>query len=934
MNSKVCVVWGLVVVLVALSVGCTTTGPISQDALDGDVSLLVDVVYDQVNVDTAGETGHDAEGTDSSKDSGQDVQDANADTSDAGMDHGIDVLVDNGGGDARFDAIDDTGADDAQADEGRDNSPVDPGAVDIDTDAIVGELILEPDVTELSFGSVVPGCPGTPLNLRLMNPGDESMVLTDIWFEVESPAIGVSGSPASFPYLLVGDGGSVELQFSFTPASVGEYEATICLSYEGMPGDIPVCVVLSGTAADCAPGTHKCSCACVDDSLIENCGTRCSPCTTAVSGAAPTCVMSGSAWQCSFTCLDGYHQCGGSCKSDSDPNACGPSCTLCYSQANADRACRDGQCALDCREDWGDCDGIYSTGCEENLLTNENCGECDATCTSAPAHAVPACGDTGCSFECLSGYHADGNLCAVNNVDWCCGDDGVGGSCRDCAFMQNPMPPHTTGICVGLIDFSCQLVCESGWMSTTGGVNDGCECYFVSDFDQPGNGVDEDCDGSDGRPDLAWYVSTTGSDLADGSASAPFRTIQKAVDSAEGTFIRKHVYIAAGVYEENVTVVGPVSLIGGFSTDGAWTYSEMNVTTIVAMGKTAGRTIAIDAVDVGQEAWFASLTLVAGAEVQASDGVDVYGVKCSECPGLGLYRLNVSVGPGGNVTEVPVGANGVKGGNGGTGSSIGTPGAGGVSACGREGGVGGIGGSSSSGYAGMPGNIVGEGGGAGGSGGVSTWAGDGGNGAGCSVSGQDRGGAQTVGSVVGGYWLGTAGTNGEDGCSGHGGGGGGGGRGVSSQSGVQYGSGGGGGGAGGCAGGGGPGGKAGGASLGVLLDQSTGARIENCVISTSDAGDGGVGGNGGTGGTGGLGGPWTNGQSGYYSGEGGTGGQGTNGGKGGGGAGGVSYAVYLSDTVLTLPGNNTLSNGQPGIGGSTSGIKNAVDGVSGLFNSP
>ncbi len=932
MNLKGCVVRVLVAVLVALSVGCTTTGPISQDALDADVSLLVDVVYDQVEGDTPTDTGRDVEGADSSGDMGLDIQDAGADASDNGMDSGIDVVVDQGGGDAVFDVTDDTGADDVQADAGRDTQVSDPGAEDTDEDVTTGGLVLDPDVAEMSFGNVLPGCSGTPQTLRLLNPGEELIVLTGIWFETESPAIQVNGLPASFPHTLAG-GEELDLQFSFAPATAGTYETTICVSYEGMPEDIPVCVVLSGTAADCGPGTHKCSCECADDSSVETCGTRCSPCTTAVSGAAPACVKSGSVWQCSFACLDGYHQCGGSCKSDIDPNACGSSCTLCYSQANADRACRDGQCAFDCRDGWGDCDGIYSTGCEESLLTNENCGGCDVACTSAPSHGVPACADTGCSFECLSGYHADGNRCEVNNVDWCCGDDGVGGTCRDCAFMQTPMPPHTTGICVGLIDFSCQLVCEPGWMSTTGGVNDGCECHFVSDFDQPGNGVDEDCDGSDGRTDLAWYVSTTGSDLADGSATAPFRTIQKAVDSAEGAFIRKHVYIAAGVYEENVTVVGPVSLIGGFSTDGAWTYSETNVTTIVAMGKVAGRTIAIDAVDVSQEAWFASLTLVAGAEVQTSDGVDEYGVKCSKCPGLGLYRLDVSVGPGGNVTEVPVGANGANGGNGGAGSYVGMPGAGGVSACGREGGAGGMGGSISSGYAGDPGNIVGEGGGAGGAGGVSTWAGDGGNGAGCTVSGQDRGGAQTVGSVVSGYWLGTAGTTGEAGCSGHGGGGGGGGRGYYGEY-PEYGGGGGGGGAGGCAGAGGPGGKAGGASLGVLLDQSTGARIENCVISTSDAGDGGVGGTGGTGGTGGLGGPWTNGESGYYSGEGGIGGQGTNGGKGGGGAGGVSYAVYLSDTVLILPGNNTLSNGEPGVGGSTSGIKNAVDGVSGLFNSP
>ena len=39
---------------------------------------------------------------------------------------------------------------------------------------------------------------------------------------------------------------------------------------------------------------------------------------------------------------------------------------------------------------------------------------------------------------------------------------------------------------------------------------DGCECEFISDIDEPFDGIDADCDGQDGDPVDGVYVSEIG----------------------------------------------------------------------------------------------------------------------------------------------------------------------------------------------------------------------------------------------------------------------------------------------------------------------------------------------------------------------------------------------------------------------------------------
>ena len=90
-------------------------------------------------------------------------------------------------------------------------------------------------------------------------------------------------------------------------------------------------------------------------------------------------------------------------------------------------------------------------------------------------------------------------------------------------------------------------------------------CAFVSDTDFPG-GADTNCDGVDGEVDNSYFVSKDGSDAGSGSIDDPFFTIGFAVNRAKQDG-KRDVYVATGVYSENINLQQGVSLYGGYSAD-------------------------------------------------------------------------------------------------------------------------------------------------------------------------------------------------------------------------------------------------------------------------------------------------------------------------------------------------------------------------------
>jgi hypothetical protein len=183
------------------------------------------------------------------------------------------------------------------------------------------------------------------------------------------------------------------------------------------------------------------------------------------------------------------------------------------------------------------------------------------------------------------------------------------------------------------------------------------------------------------------------------------------------------------------------------------------------------------------------------------------------------------------------------------------------------------------------------------------------------IAAADAAGASTLGALSASGWSPTSGDDGLAGGPGQGGGGG-----ASTTT-----AGGGGGGCGGCGGAGATGGKGGGASIALLVLDST-VVLNDCALASGDAGGGGVGVAGqvgqpdvGLAGNGGIG-----------ACPGGSGATGGDGGASGGGAGGISAAIAYKGTKPNTNGG-LLSPGMAGakgVGGSA-GMNDGADGVAG-----
>jgi hypothetical protein len=438
----------------------------------------------------------------------------------------------------------------------------------------------------------------------------------------------------------------------------------------------------------------------------------------------------------------------------------------------------------------------------------------------------------------------------------------------------------------------------------------------------PCNGVDYPCDGI--------YVRTDGNDGNPGTKDQPKKTIAGGIAAAALANPRATVLVAAGVYDESVTMTDGVSVYGGF--DSGWTRNG-DTTTI------NGGLIAVQFFSTTQT------TRLDTVIVHSADGGTAESTVAIVIVGaIGVELVNVIVDPGsgGGGTGGSDGGPGAAAGGGGTGqpgcedsggfcSGCSRPlgGGGGFSACGMGGGVGGQPGHGGGGGTGGGMGVVGTGGGPGAScGGSSSCDGVvGGLGAPGGAGSNGAGGAD-FGALSGATYTVANGADGGDATHGNGGGGGGGGGGGDADC-DSYGSAGGGGGGGGCGGTHGTAGGGGGASIGIIAADAVVIIRGSMVLGGSGGpgGRGGSGGGGGAGGPGGPGGPYGGGSEQDDGGDGapgGRGGDGGTGGAGGGGGGGPSVALAcLGSSNVTIP-SSTLTPGTPGPGGPSTGNPGAT----------
>ncbi|WP_437605531.1 hypothetical protein WMF20_31075 [Sorangium sp. So ce834] len=147
---------------------------------------------------------------------------------------------------------------------------------------------------------------------------------------------------------------------------------------------------------------------------------------------------------------------------------CGACDQLCVSP-NGTTGCIDGVCTVSsCTNNFADCDGNPTNGCETNLLTDvRSCGACGASCLKE--HTTAFCNGGNCNIMGCAQDHAD---CDLDPLTGCETDlrtsaAHCGGCNVACDFA------HASEACVG---GACEFgACDAGYADCDGDLTNGCE---------------------------------------------------------------------------------------------------------------------------------------------------------------------------------------------------------------------------------------------------------------------------------------------------------------------------------------------------------------------------------------------------------------------------------------------------------------------------
>ncbi len=210
---------------------------------------------------------------------------------------------------------------------------------------------------------------------------------------------------------------------------------------------------------------------------------------------------------------------------------------------------------------------------------------------------------------------------------------------QNCGFCENDCTvmvfPQAFGAC--LVDDvagpACGMVCAPGWVDVDGDEENGCECPFISEEDPP-DGVDQNCDGIDGEPENAIFVSVTGLDGNPGTPELPVRTVAKGLERAENAG-KGHVYVTGGDFFGGAHLHEGVRVFCGFTLDFSVRDFEVNESILFPGIPGPGTPGTVTAVAVGL-----------GAGVTSIEGCTIMGPVVTE-PDASSYAVYArDVGPG------------------------------------------------------------------------------------------------------------------------------------------------------------------------------------------------------------------------------------------------------------------------------------------------
>ena len=268
----------------------------------------------------------------------------------------------------------------------------------------------------------------------------------------------------------------------------------------------------------------------------------------------------------------------------------------------------DGACPTSCEADALSLDALTTPDTRpllDTLLPVDTAGPADVAVTDAGDDVAAVEGGFG--WPCTSNVDCDSG--------WC---------------VQGPMGYICTKLCEETCPsgFDCKSISAGGADIAFVCVPD-LTCQPQPGPDLAGDDLDTNCDGIDGEVDNGVFVARNGLASNSGSRLAPLPTISLAIERAvaEG---KRDVYVASGVYSENIVLAEGKGLFGGYSDNYAVRAPEILETAILGDPPTDGRPAAVTARGLG----------VAGAEAPTIiRGFTVFGPNAANVPGANSYAL-------------------------------------------------------------------------------------------------------------------------------------------------------------------------------------------------------------------------------------------------------------------------------------------------------